>query len=81
MKYERQPMSTRATTRVAEPEILQFVRFELDKFNQVHWKSERLKTFVEHREKEKQQQKMKRVATFQEKPMNNLESRAVNVGS
>jgi len=51
-----------------------------DKFNQVHGKSGRLKTFVEHREKDKQQQKMKRVAMFQEKPMNNLESRAVNVG-
>ena len=36
LKYERQPMSTRATMRVAEPEILQFVRFEFDKFNQVH---------------------------------------------
>ena len=66
--------------RVAEPEILQFVMFELGKFNQVHGKSERLKTFVEHREKDKQQQKMKRVAMFQAKPMNNLEGRAVNVG-
>jgi len=39
LKYERQPLSTRATTRVAEPEILQFVRLELDQFNQVHGKS------------------------------------------
>jgi len=38
------------------------------------------KTCVKHREKDKKQQKMKRVATFHEKPMNNLESRAVNVG-
>jgi len=28
-----------ATTQVAEPEILQFVMFKLDKFNQVHGKS------------------------------------------
>jgi len=35
------------TMRVAEPEILQFVRFELDKFNQVHGKSGRLKNMRE----------------------------------
>ena len=80
LKYERQPMSTRATTRVAEPETLQFVMFELNKFNQVHGKSGRLKNMRETLRNDKQQQKMKRVATFQVKPMNNLEGRAVNVG-
>jgi len=37
----------RVTTRVAEPEILQFVRLELDKFNQVH---ERVRKIKKHRE-------------------------------
>ena len=69
-----------STMRVAEPETLQFVMFELDKFNQVHGKSGRLKNMRETSRNDKQQQKMKRVATFQVKPMNNLEGRAVNVG-
>ena len=74
-------------TLTANPTLFYFVR-ELHKTwttksqtrTTLNWHTGRRSPTPGTREKDKQQQKVKRVALFQEKPMNNLESRAVGVG-